>query len=221
MSTPILEVEDLTSRPGDDVAPILRSVSLVIAAGERVALTGPSGSGKSTLLRSMVLLERAEGRVLLDGEEVGAERVRALRRRVGYLPQRPVGIADTIEDNLAFPRRIATGADGHGTAMGADEQQRLLERLGLRMDRSRRFDGLSGGEQQRVALVRTLTVRPQVLLLDEPTASLDADNVSVVVQLLTEWVEDHPDRALLWVSHQDHEVDELATRRVALREIGS
>lgn len=214
-------VEDLTSKPGDDGVPILQGVSFAIAPGERVVLTGPSGSGKSTLLRCMVLLERAEGRVLLDGEDVGAERVRALRRRVGYLPQRPVGIADTIEENLGFPRRMATGADGNGTAMDAGEQERLLERLGLRMDRSRRFDGLSGGEQQRVALVRTLTVRPQVLLLDEPTASLDADNVGVMVELLTEWMEARPDRALLWVSHQAHEVDELATRQVALEEIGS
>lgn len=229
--TPIIAVQDLTTRAGDDGAPILRGVSLAVSPGERVVLTGPSGSGKSTLLRCMVLLERAEGRVLLDGEDVDAERVRELRRRVGYLPQRPVAIADRIGENLAFARETGAGGraggdphDGRASGRQLDEagQLELMSRLGLDgLDRSRRFDGLSGGEQQRVALVRTLTIQPQVLLLDEPTASLDEDNVGAVVQMLTEWVEEKADRALLWVSHQAHEVDEMATRTVALEELES
>ena len=212
----LIAVEDLTTKPGDDGAPILRGVALSIEPGERVVLTGPSGSGKSTLLRCMVQLEKADGRVLLDGEPVGHERVRELRRRIGYLPQRPVAIEERIHDNLAFPRQL------EGETLDEDGQREMLERLGLGgLDRSRRFDALSGGEQQRVALVRTLTVRPQVLLLDEPTASLDAENVDAVVELLTEWVTGRDDRALLWVSHQAHEVDELATRTVALEELQS
>ena len=215
--TPIIAVRNLTTKPGDDGAPILRGVSLAVEPGERIVLTGPSGSGKSTLLRCMVLLERAEGRVLLDGEDVDAGRVRELRRRVGYLPQRPVAIDDRIAGNLAFAREAAD--DGAGSLDEA-AQLELLQRLGLDgLDRSRRFDGLSGGEQQRVALVRTLTVRPQVLLLDEPTASLDEDNVGAVVELLTEWVDERDDRALLWVSHQAREVESLASRRVALEEL--
>ena len=224
MSAPIIAIEGLTTKPGDDGAPILRDVSLSIAPGERVVLTGPSGAGKSTLLRCMVLLEKAEGRVLLDGEPVSPERVRELRRRVGYLPQRPVAIADRIDENLSFPRsEQCCPEDDSGTApLGADAQDELLDRLGLSgMDRSRRFNDLSGGEQQRVALVRTLTVEPDVLLLDEPTASLDADNVDAVVELLTEWVSADERRALLWVSHQAHEVDQLATRTVALEELAS
>ena len=208
--TPIIAVRDLTTKPGDDGAPILRDVSLEVAPGERLVLTGPSGSGKSTLLRCMVLLERAAGTVLLDGEDVGAGRVRELRRRVGYLPQRPVAIADRIDENLAFARGPLDEVD----------QLELLDRLGLGgLDRSRRFDGLSGGEQQRVALVRTLSVRPQVLLLDEPTASLDEGNVGAVVELLAEWVAERDDHALLWVGHQAHEVEALATRTVALEEL--
>ena len=216
--TPIIAVRDLTTKTGDDGAPILRGVSLAVAPGERVVLTGPSGSGKSTLLRCMVLLERAGGRVLLDGEDVGAERVRALRRRIGYLPQRPVAVADRIGDNLAFPREM--DGDASPDALDQAAQDALLDRLGLDgLDRTRRFDGLSGGEQQRVALVRTLTVQPQVLLLDEPTASLDEGNVGAVLEVITEWVEAADDRALLWVSHQAHEVEALATRRVALEEL--
>ncbi|MGK7312859.1 MAG: ABC transporter ATP-binding protein [Candidatus Longimicrobiales bacterium M2_2A_002] len=215
--TPIIAVRDLTTKPGDDGAPILRGVSLAVEPGERIVLTGPSGSGKSTLLRCMVLLEHAEGRVLLDGEAVDAGRVRELRRRVGYLPQRPVAIDDRIAGNLAFAREAA---DDGVESLNEAGQLELLQRLGLDgLDRSRRFDGLSGGEQQRVALVRTLTVRPQVLLLDEPTASLDEDNVGAVVELLTEWVDESEDRALLWVSHQAREVESLASRQVALEEL--
>lgn len=215
--TPIIAVRDLTTKPGDDGAPILRGVSLAVEPGERIVLTGPSGSGKSTLLRCMVLLEHAEGRVLLDGEAVDAGRVRELRRRVGYLPQRPVAIDDRIAGNLAFAREAA---DDGVESLDEAGQLELLQRLGLDgLDRSRRFDGLSGGEQQRVALVRTLTVRPQVLLLDEPTASLDEDNVGAVVELLTEWVDESEDRALLWVSHQAREVESLASRQVALEEL--
>ncbi len=220
MAAPRIAVQDLTTKPGDDGAPILRGVSLAIAPGERVVLTGPSGAGKSTLLRCMVLLEPHQGRVLLDGEPVGPERVRELRRRVGYLAQRPVPIDDTIAANLAFPRQAAGDGRATGDVLDADAQRALLDRLGLDgMDHDRRFDALSGGEQQRVALVRTLTVGPEVLLLDEPTASLDPENVEAVVELLSDWVTETDDRALLWVSHHAHEADALATRSVALKEL--
>lgn len=213
---PVIAVEDLTTKPGDDGAPILEGASLAIAPGERVVLTGPSGSGKSTLLRCMVLLEPADGTVRLDGEPVGAEAVRRLRRRVGYLAQRPVGIADTIARNLAFPREVSEDA------LDPDTQRKLLERLGLGgLDLDRRFDALSGGEQERIALVRTLSARPEVLLLDEPTASLDADNVGAVTGLLAAWAQEDDRRALLWVSHHAHEIDELATRSVTLEELVS
>lgn len=211
---PILAVRGLTAPLETGGTPALPGVDFAVAAGERVLLTGPSGSGKSTLLRAMVLLEPAEGSVLLDGEEVGPERVRALRRRIGYVPQRPVSIAATIEENLAFPRSLG------GDVLDAGAQDALLERLGLEgVDRSRRFDSLSGGEQQRVALVRSLTVRPRVLLLDEPTASLDQENVEDVVALFREWAEEDETRALVWVSHQTDPVRELATRRVRLEEL--
>lgn len=206
-----IAVERLTTRPGDAGEAILADVSLAIGAGERVVLTAPSGAGKSTLLRCMVLLEPATGRVLLDGEPVAPERARELRRRIGYLPQRPVAVEPTVAGNLAFPREL------DGDTLGEDEQAALMARLGLDgLPPTRRFDDLSGGEQQRLALVRTLTVRPRVLLLDEPTASLDPENVGAVVTLLADWVEADPGRALLWVSHQAHEVDQLATRHVTL-----
>jgi putative ABC transport system ATP-binding protein len=137
-----------------------------------------------------------------------------------------VAIDDSIAANLAFPRQAAgAGLDAgpdDAESLDAAAQRELLDRLGLGgLDHERRFDALSGGEQQRVALVRTLTVRPQVLLLDEPTASLDPENVDAVVDLLTDWVTAHERRAILWVSHHADEADALATRSVALKELVS
>jgi putative ABC transport system ATP-binding protein len=216
MASPIIAVEELSATPPGAPGPVLQRATLAVHAGERITLSGPSGTGKSTLLRCMVLLEPAEGRVLLDGRVVEPEGVRELRRRVAYVPQHPVAIGATVAENLAFPRSL------DGSTLDASDQRRLLDRLGLAdADGDRRFDALSGGERQRVALVRSLTPSPDVLLLDEPTASLDPDNVDAVVALLREWVEARPERALVWVSHHAGEVAGLATRTTTMAELTS
>ena len=216
MATPLIAVRDLRAPLPPAPAPVLRGLSFAVHAGERVVLTGPSGSGKSTLLRCMVCLEPADGAVLMDGKEVAPERVRELRRRVGYLPQKPVSVGPTIDDNLAFPSRVSSAA------IDASGQDALMARLGLgELDRRRRFETLSGGEQQRVALVRSLSAAPDVLLLDEPTASLDPENVADVVALLRAWADDDSGRALVWVSHHLEQATPLATRRVAMAELRS
>lgn len=211
---PLLSVEQLTAPPGAGGATVLRAVDLALHPGERVMLTGPSGSGKSTLLRCMVLLDPSEGAIRLEGVAVDVSGVRELRRRVGYLPQRPVAIAGSIADNLAFPGQVSD------RALSDRAQRELLARLGLDMvDKGRRFDALSGGEQQRFALVRTMSAAPDVLLLDEPTASLDPENVGAVLSVLRDWVEGRGDRALVWVSHHEHQVEGLSTRHVTMAEI--
>lgn len=212
---PLIEARALSTTAAGVGVGVLRGVDFRVEAGERVILTGASGSGKSTLLRGLVLLEPVAVRLLLDGEPVGPDRVRELRRRVGYVPQRPVAIATTVGEDLAFAR-----ASGPGLTAG--EQWTLLARLGLAgLEGTRRFDALSGGEQQRVALVRSLTASPDVLLLDEPTASLDPEKVGGVLDLVREWSVAEPRRALVWVSHQAHEVADLATRRVTMAELTS
>lgn len=213
------------SAPLGEATPVLDDVELELDAGERVLLGGPSGSGKTTLLRCIVLLEPFRGEVRLDGEPVGPDRVRELRRRVAWVPQRPVAVAPTVHENLAFAREVGGRKVGareveSGSALDTAGQDALLDRLGLAdLDRNRRFDSLSGGEQQRLALVRSLTPGPQVLLLDEPTASLDPDSVADVLALMDEWCGADPSRALLWVSHRQGEVREWVTRAVKISEL--
>lgn len=223
---PLLSAANLVAPLGVE-DPALAGVGFELGHGERVVLGGPSGAGKSTLLRAMVLLEPAEGEVLLEGRPVTQATVRELRRRVAYLPQQPVPVASTVEENLSFAREVGargTGAEQeagpHSDPLDRPAQRRLLARLGLGdLDWSRRFVSLSGGEQQRVALVRSLTPGPDALLLDEPTASLDAENVADVVTLIRDWCQADPRRALVWVSHHAGELDGFATRSVDLRSL--
>jgi putative ABC transport system ATP-binding protein len=224
MTTPLITAKGLSWAPPDSDSPIFEDVELEVSAGERVALTGPSGSGKSTLLRCLVGLEpRQSGQVLWQGEQVEGETMRRFRSRVAYLHQRPSPVAETVGENLTFAREMAAGlvevqSAGSESAMSEDDQRQMCDRLGLeRMDFSRRFDDLSVGEQQRVCLVRTLTARPDLLLLDEPTSALDPERVGQIEDILCEYVDDAPEqRAFLWVSHQPDQIERLRTRTIDL-----
>jgi ABC-type multidrug transport system fused ATPase/permease subunit len=146
---------------------VLDGVDLLVRPGEVVALTGTSGAGKSTLLRACVrLVDLAAGTVRLDGTDVRELDPRVLRRRVGLVAQHPVMLPGTVADNLAY------GLDG----LAGGDRDRALLASGLDASfASRDAARLSGGEQARVGLARALTRRPEVLLLDEPAAALDAE----------------------------------------------
>lgn len=146
------------------VGDVLRGVGLTVAPGEVVALTAPSGAGKSTLLRAIVrLVELDGGTVSLDGVDVASLDPRVLRRRVGFVAQRPVMLPGTVADNLAYGLSEPPDLQAALAAAGLDDD--FADRDAAR---------LSGGEQARVAIARALTRTPEVLLLDEPTTGLDA-----------------------------------------------
>jgi ABC-type multidrug transport system fused ATPase/permease subunit len=161
-----LVVRELAVGHGDRT--VLRDVSFDVPKRCVTALVGASGSGKSTLLRCLNrLLVPQAGTVLLDGVDTAALEPCALRRRVGLVAQTPVMLPGSVRENLAYALD--------------DEvpEQRLARALAdAGLDASfleRRAGELSGGERARVALARALTRRPELLLLDEPTAALDAD----------------------------------------------
>jgi tungstate transport system ATP-binding protein len=141
---------------------ILRGVTLAIAAGPPTILLGPNGSGKTSLLKlAMGLLPPSAGRI------VYAEREDVARRRHAFVFQKPVMLRRTAARNIAFALKAA------GRAPDAATIDRLLNTVGLSPLAARPARRLSGGEQQRLALARALARDPEVLFLDEPTASLD------------------------------------------------
>ncbi len=145
---------------------ILRGASVTVPKGAVTVLVAPSGAGKSTLLRCLNrLLEPQAGTILLDGADVATLEPCALRRRVGLLAQRPTMLPGSVRENLAYalpqlPEPVLAKAL-HDAGLDASYAERTA-------------DALSGGEQARVGLARALTRAPELLLLDEPSAWLDA-----------------------------------------------
>ncbi|MDQ2927362.1 MAG: amino acid ABC transporter ATP-binding protein [Pseudomonadota bacterium] len=182
----------------------IRDVDLQVAAGERVLICGPSGSGKSTMVRIVNLLEPfQEGLLRVCGIEVGADDVTraarlAVNRRVGMVFQQ-----FNLFPHLTVLENLTVGPVwGAGVSRKEAEERALhyLERVGL-MDQVRKYPAqLSGGQQQRVAIARTLCTQPQVVLFDEPTASLDPEMVSEVLQTMESLARDG--MTMLIVTHE-------------------
>jgi putative ABC transport system ATP-binding protein len=178
---------------------VLDGVSLELAAGQSLALTGESGSGKSTLLHLVAGLDRTGGgRIVLDGQDVTAlddDGRAALRRKVVGLVFQQFNLIPSldVEANLAFQARLAGRHD-------RDWQRHVAERLGL-AGLLRRFpEQLSGGQQQRVAVGRMLAARPKLALADEPTGNLDEATGDQVLELMLSLVRD-AGCGLLMVTH--------------------
>jgi iron complex transport system ATP-binding protein len=165
--------------------PLFDGVSLGVVAGEHIGLVGPNGAGKSTLLRVLAGLQRGKGEVHLDGREVTRLTPRQRAVRVGYAPQIPVlPEALTVREYVLLGRTPHHGLFSGPRRADDDVVAETLERLDLTTLGGRSLSRLSGGERQRAVLARTLAQRPGVLLLDEPTASLDLGHAQQVLELV-------------------------------------
>ncbi len=197
----MLTVQDVTkSFPGaDGDVPVLRGVTLGLARGETLALTGESGSGKSTLLHLVGGLDTVDtGTIMVNGREITTmnDTARAALRRsdVGVIFQQFNLIPSlTVQANIAFQARLAGKHD-------AVQVARMSEALGLTPHLTRYPEALSGGQQQRVAIARTLAARPSLVLADEPTGNLDEATASDVLDQMLELVRE-TGAALLMVTH--------------------
>jgi len=179
---------------------------LTIGRGEVLALVGPSGSGKSTLLRLLNFLEPpTAGALTFDGRAAGDDLPLSERRRVTAVFQRPALLRRSVAANIGY------GLGLRGGKLPPEELAAWLDRLGLAPLARQPAQRLSAGESQRVAMARALVVRPDVLLLDEPTANLDPYNIGLIERLVSE-ARAETGLTIVWVTH-----DIFQARRVADR----
>ncbi|MCS6855156.1 MAG: ABC transporter ATP-binding protein [Elioraea sp.] len=203
--------------PGPQPVALVREVSLAIAPGEFVAVTGPSGSGKSSLLYLLGLLDRpTEGRILLDGLDTARLSDDALAAarlaRLGFVFQFHFLLPEfTALDNVLIPmRRLGRLPERQQT----DRARALLDSLGLAEAAGKYPEQLSGGMRQRVAIARALANDPAVVLADEPTGNLDTRNASAVFDIFAA-LAGSGRRSVVVVTH-DQELAARASRQVRL-----
>lgn len=194
-----------------------RGLSFALPAGDCVGLVAPSGAGKTVLMRSLVLLDPIQqGEVWFEGRSLTDWALPDYRTQVMYLPQRPTVMEGTVADN--FQRPFALAQHRH-RQYNAERVLAWLEALGRGPGF---FDlqaaQLSGGELQLVALLRALQLDPKILLLDEPTASLDPDTTHRVEALLSQWLQG-ADRAVMITSHDPAQMDRFTHRKLVLEAI--
>ncbi|MBM4421792.1 MAG: phosphate ABC transporter ATP-binding protein [Chloroflexi bacterium] len=184
---------------------VLDVENLAVERGEILAIVGPSGAGKSTLLRLLNFLETpTEGEIVFDGTPIPRDPPLDLIRRATTVFQRPMLLNRSVRDNVSFGLSLRNIApDGRV----AD----VLNRVGLAGMETAAARELSGGEMQRVALARALVIRPDALLLDEPTANLDPYNVGLIESIVREQNESQG-TTIVMVTHNVFQARRLAHR---------
>jgi len=215
-----IKIEDAVVTYREGVA--LDGVSLDVREGEFVGIIGPNGAGKTTLLKAINGLVKLEkGRVRVLGTEMGRHNTSHIRKRVGYVaqvrnldPRLPISVRETVMIG-AYGR---LGLFHHPGPADRQRAQTVLETLGLARLAGRPLGHLSGGEQQKAAIARALVQDPQILLLDEPTLSLDREARREIVELSRSI---HESRRLttVFVTH-DFEALPAACRRIIMMKDG-
>lgn len=193
---------------GEQVIEVLKNVSLEVAQGEFVAIVGPSGAGKSTFLSiAGALLSPTEGEIAIGGKVLNDLTSKELTKvrldKVGFIFQGANLIPYlNVRDQLLVIAELS-GEKGRGAKEKADE---LLKELGLTARENNYPESLSGGEKQRVAIARALMNDPDIILADEPTASLDANRGHKVVQMIANEVK-RKNKAAIMVTHDERVLD--------------
>jgi len=189
---------------------ILSSLDLNVQKGELVTIMGTSGSGKTTLLRLINRLSEIDsGNILLNGEDIRDYEPMELRRKIGMVFQVPVVFKGSVRDNLAFGMKLwGTNIDIESLAMDVVIPNDLLDADA---------EQLSVGEKQRVCIARALANDPEMLLLDEPTSSLDALSAEKIEMLLLR-LRSERNLTMLWVTHEREQAERIKGRRLILKD---
>jgi putative ABC transport system ATP-binding protein len=217
-SPALLRLEGLSLVYNAGKARIFSDLSLQVDSGQAILLSGASGVGKSTLLRSMAGLEaQAQGSLYWRTKKVAARQVPAFRQQAIYVAQTSPRLPMSVEDSL----RAAFAFRHQSQSYDREQALKLCQALLLSEDLfEQRLSDLSGGEAQRVGVVRALLLRPRLLLLDEPASSLDEDAREALAELLKSWFEEE-ERALVICSHQPGWCEGIVNEHWTLLEGGS
>ena len=204
-----LAIHNLTLSRGG--ATVLRDISIDVSAGELLVVIGPSGSGKSSLLRCINRLNDIDsGTITLDGHSVFDLPVTELRRKVGMMFQKTAPFEGSVADNIAF------GALLQGQSLSRDEILGLMQQVSLEVELADKpASDLSGGQEQRLAIARALALNPSLLLLDEPTSSLDPIATNHVEDSLMR-LREQTNLTMIWVSHSIEQARRIGSRVLLL-----
>ena len=181
--------------------PVLKDINLHIRAGTSLAIVGPTGSGKTTLVSLIPRIYDAQpGSVLLDGKPLREFRLQDLRRNIGFVPQETFLFSDTIRENIAFGRELATDQEVHESAEAAsiaaeieafpDQYKTMVGERGIT---------LSGGQKQRTAIARAIIRDPRILILDDALSSVDTHTEDKILNHLREIMQG---RTTIFISHR-------------------
>jgi putative ABC transport system ATP-binding protein len=190
--------------------PLILDLDLIVQQGELVTIMGASGSGKTTLLRLINRLSETDsGNIFLNGKDIREYPPMELRRKVGLVFQFPVIFQGSVRENLAFGAKLwGNKVDIEVLARDTGIPEKFLDADA---------EQLSGGEKQRVCIARAIANRPEVLLLDEPTSSLDSGSAEKIEELLLALRKDQ-NMTVFWITHEKEQASRIGGRRFILRE---
>lgn len=204
----ILDIKDLYYSSGDKE--ILKGVSLSIAKGDCISIVGESGSGKSTLLKICGdLISITKGDIYFKGVNYKEQDPLDLRRRISYCIQLPYLFGDNVYDDLAFPFIVRK------LKVNRKRMIELLTSFNLAEEYlEKKTASLSGGEKQRISIIRSLIFTPEILLLDEATSALDSENADKVQEYIYKLNKEGV--TVLWVTHNIEQSGSIFNKRISL-----
>ena len=207
----ILKIENLNLEIG--TVKILKDISFTVQKKEIIALLGPSGSGKSSLLKSINMLNTPScGQIKYHNNDIQEISPMALRKKIGYVLQKPTLFGNDVMENLKYPCEL------HQKVFDINLVEFYLKKANLKPDiLEKKPNELSGGEQQRISLVRTLLLEPEIILLDEVTSALDEDNTLLIEELI-KYENENNELTVIFISHNNEQAKRLAQKVIYMEE---